>query len=102
MYKKFLKLIQMITRFLSSRTNLTIFQCLLYFIIGYVMGQHLNWIKLGIMFFVLLGIQFITRTKAVADGMMFHHLMEHHDMKTNEFLAKMKEEADRMNKEEMN
>ena len=99
---KFRKLIQMITNFLSKRINLTIFQCLLYFIIGYVMGQYLDWIKLVIMFIVLFGIQFITRTKAVADGMMFGHLMEHHNMQTNEFLAKMKEEADRISKEDLN
>ncbi len=92
----------MITRFLSSRTNLTLFQCILYGIIGYIMGQYLDWIKLVFMFIVLLGIQFITRTKAVADGMMFRHLMEHHDMKTNEFLTKMKEEMDRIDKDEMN
>ena len=102
MYKKFRKLKVMIKRFLSNRTNLNIVQCMLYLLIGYVMGQHLDWIKLGIMFIVLLGIQFITRTKAVADGMMFGHLMEHHNMKTNEFLTKMKEEADRINKEDMN
>jgi len=70
--------------------------------IGYIMGQHLGWIKLVIMFAVLLGIQFITRAKAVADGMMFGHLMEHNNMKTNEFLAKMKEEADRISKEDLN
>ena len=99
---KFRKLILMITGFLSNRTNLNIVQCMLYLIIGYIMGQHLDWIKLGIMFIVLLGIQFITRTKAVVDGMMFGHLMEHHNMKANEFLKKMKEEVDRMNKEEMN
>ena len=92
----------MIINFLSNRTNLTLFQCLLYGVIGYIMGQYLDWIKLVVMFAVLLGIQFITRTKAVADGMMFGHLMEHHNMKTNEFLAKMKEEVDRMNKDEMN
>ena len=99
---KFRKLKIMITNFLSNRTNLNIIQCMLYMFIGYIMGQHLDWIKLVIMFAVLLGIQFITRAKAVADGMMFGHLMEHNNMKTNEFLEKMKEEADRMNKEDLN
>ena len=32
------------------------------------MGQHLTWIELGVMFTVMFLIQFITRTKAVADG----------------------------------
>ena len=102
MYKKFLKLKVMIQRFLSNRTNLNIIQCLLYFIIGYIMGQYLNWIKLGIMFIVLLGIQFITRTKAVADGMLFGHLMEQNNMKANEFLMRMKKEMKKIDKDEMN
>ena len=66
------------------------------------MGQHLDWIKLVIMFAVLLGIQFITRAKAVADGMMFGHLMEHNNMKTNEFLMRMKKEMKKIDKDEMN
>ena len=35
-----------ITEFLSNRTNLTIFQCLLYFIVGYIMGEYLNWTQM--------------------------------------------------------
>ena len=65
----------MLINFLSSRTNLTIFQCLLYFIIGHIMGEYLSWQKMGIMFVVMFIIQFITRTKAVADGMMFNEWM---------------------------
>ena len=65
----------MITNFLSSRLNLTIFQCLLYFIIGYIMGEYLSSQKMGIMFVVMFMIQFITRTKAVADGIMFRQIM---------------------------
>ena len=92
----------MFIRFLSSRTNLTIFQCLLYGLIGYIMGGHLTWTQMILMYIILLGIQFITRTKAVADGMMFGHLMEHNNMKTNEFLRHMKEEADKINKQDLN
>ena len=92
----------MIARFLSSRTNLTIFQCLLYFIIGYIMGEYLTWPKLGLMFVVMFLIQFITRTKAVADGIMFGHLMKEHNLQTNEFLKHMKDEMDKIDKEELN
>ena len=92
----------MLLNFLSSRINLTIFQCLLYFIVGYIMGQHLTWIELGMMFIVMFGIQFITRTKAVADGMMFGHLMKEHNMETNEFLQRMKNEVDKINKKDLN
>ena len=90
----------MLTRFLSSRTNLTIFQCMLYGIIGYVMGSYLSWIELGIMFILLYGIQFITRIKAVSDGMMFGHLMKENNMETNEILRRMKNEVDKMEKDE--
>ena len=93
---------KIIINFLSNRTNLTVFQCMLYLMIGYIMGQYLTWIKLGIMFILLFGIQFITRIKSVSDGMVFRQLMEHHGMKANEIVQKIKEEADKMNKEDWN
>tara|TARA_Y100000034_G_scaffold16835_1_gene18179 strand:+ start:774 stop:1061 length:288 start_codon:yes stop_codon:yes gene_type:complete len=93
---------QAITTFLSSRGNLTIFQCLLYGVVGYVMGQHLTWIQLGGMLAVMYLIQFITRTKAVADGMMFRQIMIENDMKASEFLQLMKEETDKINKDKPN
>ena len=90
-------MINNITAFLSSRYNLTIFQCLLYFIVGWVMGQHLTWIELGVMFAVMLCIQFITRTKAVADGMMFRQMMIDNQVDANEIIKKMKQDMDRLN-----
>ena len=93
---------QAIINFLSSRFNLTIFQCLLYFVIGWVMGEYLTWPKLGLMFVVMLCIQFITRTKAVADGMVFREMMIDNQVDANEIVKRMKEEADRMNKEDLN
>ena len=93
---------QMIINFMSGRGNLTIFQCVLYFIIGWVMGQHLTWMELCVMFVVMLGIQFITRTKAVADGMVMGHLMKKHNIKTNEFLQRMKDEVDKIDKKDLN
>ena len=92
----------MIINFMSDRNNLTIFQCVLYFIIGWVMGQHLTWMELCVMFVVMLGIQFITRTKAVADGMMFREMMIDLDVDANEIVRKMKEEAERLDKEDLN
>jgi len=73
---------------------MTLFQCVLYFIVGYVMGQHLNWIQFIIVFMMLLGIQFITRIKAVADGMVFRELMVDHNMDVNEIVQKIKEQAE--------
>ena len=92
----------MIINFMSGRGNLTIFQCVLYFIIGWVMGQHLTWMELCVMFVVMFGIQFITKTKAVADGMVMGHLMKKHSIKTNEFLRRMKDEVDKIDKEDLN
>ena len=98
-FKKEWKII--IINFLSSRLNLTIFQCLLYFIVGYIMGEYLTWPKLGLMFVIMLCIQFITRTKAVADGIMFRQIMIENNMKANEFIQHMKKEMDKIDKEDL-
>ena len=91
-----------ITNFLSSRTNLTMFQCLLYLVVGYMMGQYLDWIRLCIMYMVLFLIQFITRTKAVADGMMFRQLMLEQDMEASEFLKLMNKKVKEIKKDDWN
>ena len=93
---------QAIINFLSNRFNLTIFQCLLYFMIGWVMGQHLTWIELGIMYAIMLCIQFITRTKAVADGMMFREMMIDLDVDANEIVKRINSlEAEKIKKLEI-
>tara|TARA_Y100000034_G_C6649703_1_gene284282 strand:+ start:150 stop:443 length:294 start_codon:yes stop_codon:yes gene_type:complete len=91
-----------ILNFISSRGNLTIFQCILYGIVGYVMGQHLDWARLVLMLLVMYLIQFITRTKAVADGMMFRQMMMDSQVDANEIVKKMKQEMDRLDKNEHN
>ena len=80
--------------FLTSRANLTIFQCILYVMIGYMMGGYLTWDKMVIMYVVLFLIQFITRTKAVADGMMFRQIMIDSQVDANNIVKKMKEVYD--------
>ena len=91
-----------IIAFLSSRANLTIFQCILYGVVGYVMGQHLDWTRLILMLIVMYLIQFITRTKAVADGMMFRQIMEDHNVDANEIVKRMKDDADKMKRDDWN
>ena len=88
--------------FLSSRTNLTIFQCVLYLMIGYIMGQHFSWSELGIVYVLLFGIQFVTRVKAVSDGMVFGHMMKKNNMKANEIVERMKKDVEKMEKDEWN
>ena len=91
-----------IINFLSNRTNLTLVQYVLYLIIGYIMSQYLDWTKMIIMFILLFGIQWMTRIKAVADGMVFKELIEHHDMNANEIVQRIKDEAEKINKEDLN
>ncbi len=92
----------MIGNFLSNRTNLTILQCVCYFVIGYVMGEYLNWIQFGIVFVVLFIIQFITRTKAVADGMLFRQMMIDSKVGANDIIKMIKKEQDKINKKDLN
>ena len=92
-------MIKAIINFMSSRNNLTIFQCILYIIVGYVMGQHLDWIRLMLMLVVMYLIQFITRTKAVADGMMFRQMMMENQWEVNDVVQKIKQEADKARKD---
>ena len=92
----------MLINFLSSRTNLTIFQCVLYLMIGYIMGQHFSWSELGIVYVLLFGIQFVTRVKAVSDGMVFGHMMKKNNIKANEIVERMKKDVEKMEKDEWN
>ena len=85
---------QIIINFLTSRANLTIFQCILYVMVGYMMGGYLTWDKMIIMYVVLFLIQFITRTKAVADGMMFRQIMIDNQVEANNIVKKMREVYD--------
>ena len=66
------------------------------------MGQHFNWIELGIVFILLFGIQFVTRVKAVSDGMVFGHMMKKNNMKANEIVERMKKDVEKMDKEDLN
>ena len=55
------------------------------------------------MFLVMFGIQFVTRAKSIADGMVFRQIMFDNEMDnimgTNEVLEKIKEEAKRAKRE---
>ena len=66
------------------------------------MGQHLSWSELALMFIVMFGIQFITRTKAVADGMMFRQFMIDNQVDANEIVKRIKDDADKMKRDDWN
>ena len=89
-----------ITNFLSNRTNLTIFQCILYGIIGYIMSGNLTWIQMIILCVILFIIHFITRTKAVADGMVFRQIMIDNTIDANEIVRKLQDDMDRIANED--
>jgi hypothetical protein len=93
---------EQLMKFLSSRANLTIFQCILYFVVGYMMGEYLSWGQMSVMFVVMFLIQFITRTKAVADGMLFRQIMIDNQVGANEIIQKMKKDMDKMNNQDLN
>ena len=95
-------MIKAIINFMSSRGNLTKFQCIMYGIVRYVMGMYLTWPKLLLMLVVMYLIQLITRTKAVADGMVFRQMMLDSRVDANEIVKRIKEEADRINKHDLN
>ena len=90
-----------ISRFVSSRNNVTILQCMLYGMMGIILGNvGLNWQKILFICVLMIGIQFITRIKAVADGMVMNQLMNDHSMKANEIVELMKKEADKIKQED--
>jgi len=54
------------------------------------MGEYLTWIQFGVVFVMLLIIQFITRTKGVADGMVIRQIMIDNDVEANNIIKDMK------------
>ena len=67
-----------------------------------MIGEYLTWQKMSIIFVVLFLIQFITRTKAVADGMVIRQIMVDNQLDANEIVKIMKKERDKINKKDLN
>jgi hypothetical protein len=70
--------------------------------VGYIMGEYLSWGQMGVMFVLLFGIQFITRTKAVADGMVYRQMMIDSKVGANDLIRQMKKEMDKMKNKDLN
>ena len=67
----------------------------MYSMIAYIMLQYsMSILEMVIVFSLLLTIQFLTRIKAVADGMMFRQLMTDYEMDANDIVQKIKEQAE--------
>ena len=71
----------------------------MYSMIAYIMLQYgMNILEMVIVFSLLFTIQFLTRIKAVADGMMFRQLMTDFDLDANDIVQKIKEQAEEARK----
>ncbi len=87
-------MITTLKNFVSNRTHLSIIQFLMYSMIAYIMLQYsMSVLEMIIVFSLLFTIQFLTRIKAVADGMMFRQLMTDYEMDANDIVQKIKEQA---------
>lgn len=78
--------------FLSNKTNLTILQCVLYFILGYIIHDHFTGTQFFIMFITICIINLIVHIKAVSTGIIMREIMEeeHHHM--IKFIKELEEE----------
>ena len=92
-------MITTLKNFVSNRTHLSIIQFLMYSMIAYIMLQYsMSILEMVIVFSLLFTIQFLTRIKAVADGMMFRQLMTDFDLDANDIVQKIKEQAEEARK----
>tara|TARA_Y100001963_G_C6595448_1_gene359992 strand:+ start:431 stop:712 length:282 start_codon:yes stop_codon:yes gene_type:complete len=83
-----------ITSFLSNPLNLTLLQCLLYFLLGVIMKDTgLNWNQLTVVFFILLAINFITHIKGVSKGMVMNQLMQDDLNEYGKIIKRIKKES---------
>lgn len=93
------QIINMLTDFLSSRINLTILQCSLYLVLGYMLNLHYNWTQLSIVAIVIILINFITHIKGVSHGMIISEIMHEENHQLMKFLKKMERKHNKSNKD---
>ena len=82
-----------LTDFLSNKTNLTILQCILYFVLGYIIYPFFQGLQFFIVFWIILSINFIIHIKAVGTGMMMREMMEEERHHMIEFIKELEEET---------
>ena len=92
--KTFMDMKTVITNFLSNKNNLTLLQCLLYGVLGYILKEHYSWGEFAIVFAILFGIQFITHIKAVSIGIMMHQIMQEDQHNIIKFIKNIKKNKD--------
>ena len=93
------QLIDTLTNFLSNKINLTILQCLLYLVLGYMLNLHYSWTQLSVIAVIILLINFITHIKGVSQGMFISEVMHEENHQLVKFLKKMEREHNKSNKD---
>ena len=81
-----------LTDFLSNRTNLTILQCILYFVLGYIIYPFFQGLQFFIVFWIILSINFIIHIKSVSKGMIMYQIMQEDRHEFIEFIKKIEKE----------
>ena len=94
------QIINTITNFLSNKINLTLIQCILYCVLGWMLGDYLTWGQFGIVFIIILLINLIVHVKGVSHGMFMFQVMRENEHDYIKFIKKM--EKDVNNSDTMN
>ena len=81
-----------LSNFLSNKTNLTILQCILYFILGYILSLQFSGTQFLVTFGLILIINFIIHIKSVSRGMMMNQMMQESKHELIEFIKKIEKE----------
>ena len=93
------QLIDMLTNFLSNKINLTILQCSLYLVLGYMLNLHYNWTQLSVVAIVIVLINFITHIKGISHGMFISEIMYEENHQLMKFLKKVERKHNKSNKD---
>ena len=81
-----------LSNFLSSKINLTILQCILYFILGYILSLQFSGTQFFVTFGLILIINLIIHIKSVSKGMMMYQIMQEDRHELIEFIKKIEKE----------
>ena len=81
-----------IINFLSNKFNLTVLQCVLYFVLGYMLKDNYSWSQIAIMFIIITLINIIVHVKGVSQGMVMFKLMEEDRHEIIKFISNMEKD----------
>ena len=76
----------MLTNFLSNKFNVTVFQCLLYLVLGYMLSLHYGLGQLVVIAIVIVLINIITHIKGVSQGMFINEVIHRENKQFLKFM----------------